>query len=90
MSVSARILPILIFLIVQPQFASAKDFPVTARAFIGGTEADLDDMNQEMTAQSLKKIETVAHMGVEATHAVFKFFEYGFRYTKRFAKKEEL
>jgi hypothetical protein len=83
------ILPIVVML-VQSDLSYSKDFPVTARAFGGGTEADLDILNQEMTAQNLKEIDTVAHLGFEATHAAFKFFEYGFRYTKRYAKQEEL
>ena len=90
MRIHTIILSLVFLVFMQPGLATAKDFPVTARAFVGGTEADLDDLNQEMTAQSLEEIETVAHMGVEATHSIYKFFEYGFRYTKRFAKKEEL
>jgi hypothetical protein len=67
----------------------AESFPVTARLFIGQTGISPDNLNTEMTAQSIKNFKDVNQMGIEATYSQFKHFEFGFRYTKHYAKNEE-
>jgi hypothetical protein len=42
-----------------------------------------------LTAQGLKKIDNITMYGVEATYTALKYFEYGFRYTKRYVREEE-
>lgn len=67
----------------------AKEFPVAVRLFVGSLNAEPSDLNQEMTAQNLKKIDSVGAHGVEVVHKAHKYFEWGFRYTKRFVRNEE-
>jgi hypothetical protein len=70
--------------------AWAKDFPVQARLFAGATKADPADVNLELGAEGLKKVDTIAQYGVEITYPLAKFFNVGIRYTKHYISRDEL
>jgi hypothetical protein len=80
----------LIAIVLFVNQVSANEFPVTARLFAGAVKAEPKELNTEMTAQSLEKFDSIYSLGVEATYAAFKYLDAGFRYTKRYAKKEEI
>jgi hypothetical protein len=68
----------------------AETIPLNARFFIGSTLVDPQNLNTELTAQSLKNIDSITAMGVEATHSIFSHLDWGFRYTKRTLLVKEL
>ena len=74
---------------ILPQNAFAKDVPAQVRLFAGGTSVDPTDLNQELEANSLKKIDKVVNAGVEGTFPLFRFLEPGIRLTKILARADE-
>jgi hypothetical protein len=70
--------------------AFAKDLPVQARAFIGANTADPENLNTELTAGGLKKLEAVGQIGAEVVFPVFKLLSVGIRYSKRANTVEEI
>lgn len=90
MGIRYSIALVFIFMVFQTDLVFASNFPVTARFFIGQTKVDPVNLNTEMTAQSLKKIDAVSQLGLEATYSVFKYLDFGIRYTKRYVNQDEL
>lgn len=76
--------------VLVPETGSAKEFPVQARLFAGNSQADPKDLNDELTAQSLDKMEKILFYGVEATYVAARFLNVGFRYTKRLVDVDEV
>jgi len=76
--------------LVRLDGALAAEFPVTARLFISNVSVEPEDLNTELTAQSLKEIDKLNHFGAEATYSFFRFFEGGFRYVMRQALVKEV
>jgi hypothetical protein len=85
----SNLLFIVVFVFYAGVATAAEDFPVNARLFAGLTKVSPEDLNTEMTAQSLKKIDDITQFGVEATLTPFRYFNFGFRYTKRYVHNEE-
>lgn len=76
------------FLFSQASFA--KDvFPAQARLFAGGVNANPKDVNDEYTAQSLKKMENLWQYGVEITYPLARYLDVGMRYTRRMHTSDE-
>lgn len=82
------VLSILLFTVCD--FALAKDIPVQARLFAGSTSVDPQNLNSELTAQGLKKMNSITQFGVEVSYPALKFFDVGIRYNKRIALQDEL
>jgi hypothetical protein len=76
-------------LFVTANLAQAKEFPISTRFFASSLTVDPKDLNEELTAQSLIKLESVSLLGLEINHKTYHYLEFGFRYTKRLAKNEE-
>ncbi len=79
----------LVILLLSPSLFAENSFPVKARLFVGAISADPKDVNTELTAQALEKIDNVYQIGAEATYSVSKFLDTGLRYTKRYADSGE-
>lgn len=69
--------------------ALASDVPVQGRAYIGATKVAPDNLNTELNAQSLKKVEVVARYGAEMTYPIFKYFDFGLRYLRTEINRDE-
>lgn len=76
--------------VIFAQTVFGKDVPVQGRLFVGITSADPKDVNLELEAQSLKKVDSVQQYGVEITYPVLKYFEVGIRYTRRTILRDEM
>jgi hypothetical protein len=59
------------------------------RIFGGISSVDPTNLNKEMSAQSLNKIDQVLMVGAEVLHSPVKYFEWGVRYTKNYASQDE-
>lgn len=71
------------------QAVFAKDIPVQGRLFIGSTSADPKNVNESVTPQGIKKIDSASQYGVEVTYPLMKYLNVGARYTKRLINNEE-
>lgn len=80
---------VFIFLLV-PALGQTNEFPAQARLFIGSTSADPDNLNQEMTAQGLRKFSSIGKYGVEITYPALKSLYLGFNYNKRYLSQDEV
>ncbi|AHZ84006.1 hypothetical protein Bb109J_c1309 [Bdellovibrio bacteriovorus] len=76
-------------LIVSATASAAVEIPVQARFFAGMTGVKLDELNDSLEAQSMKKIEGVTQLGLEITYPVMKYLDVGARYAKKLADSEE-
>lgn len=79
----------LLFLVINSSVALAKEFPVQARFFVGSTSADLQNVNNVIEPQGLKKFEGVTQLGLEITYPVLSHLEVGLRYGKKIASSDE-
>lgn len=79
----------IVSLIIPTQFAQAKEFPVNARFFVGGTPVAPKDLNDSVEPQGIKKIDLVTTYGLEATYPVLSMVDVGVRYTKKMVNNEE-
>ncbi|MDD4973488.1 MAG: hypothetical protein PHY93_04015 [Bacteriovorax sp.] len=72
------------------QSSSAKDLFLQGRLFLANTNVNkLDNLNNAITNEGLKKIDKTTNFGVEITFPTFRFFEPGMRYTRRTFSADE-
>lgn len=84
-----HIFAIILGMVLGAQIVEAKEFPVQARLFAGNTKVDPKNLNTELEAQSLKKVDSISYLGVEATYPVLSFVNVGLRYSRRSAENYE-
>lgn len=60
-----------------------------ARLFVGTTKTSPSEVNTELTAQGLKKIDLNNQYGVEVTFPVATYLNVGLRYSKRLISQDE-
>lgn len=60
-----------------------------ARLFLGSTQTKPSELNTELTAQGLKKVELNNQYGVEITFPVMTYLNVGLRYSKRLISQDE-
>lgn len=80
---------IALIFIFEPVVGHSAEFPAQARLFIGSTSADPDNLNQEMTAQGLRKFSSIGKYGVEITYPVMKSLNVGINYSRRYLSQDE-
>ena len=75
----------LVFLVILgfAKAGFADEFPAQARLFIGSTNVNPTNLNQEMTAQGLKEFTTAGKLGVEITYPLKSWVNVGMRYNMR-------
>lgn len=76
-------------LFIQFPHAEAADILVQGRLFAGSTKMNPAELNTELTAQSLKTVDSITGYGVEITYPVLGFVDAGMRYTHRNFLKDE-
>jgi hypothetical protein len=76
-------------LILWSDVSLAIEFPANARLFIGVSNADPANLNQEMKAQGLQEFSKIPKFGVEIAYPLLQFLEVGLSYTKRWMQKDE-
>lgn len=82
-------LPVILATILTSWVVQAAEFPVKARLFAGSAAVSPKDLNTELEAYGLKKMDRTFQFGAEATYPVAKYAEFGFRYARHYAKTEE-
>ena len=84
-------LQIFLFLILfwNSLSATAAEFPVQARLFLGMTTTSPDNVNAVIEPEGLKKVTGNNQFGIEATYPLHKYFHFGFRYTKNLIASDE-
>lgn len=68
---------------------AASEFPAQGRIYIGMTQTEPKELNTELTAMSLDKVDGVTFYGAEILFPVMKIFDVGLRYTKHLQRNEE-
>jgi hypothetical protein len=71
------------------EYALAEQFPVQARLFVGMVSTSPANVNDQLTAGGLKKVNGVTQIGAEATYPLLKRLDVGFRYTKSIVSNDE-
>lgn len=81
---------LLLFFVLSAQAAFAAEFPAQARLFLGSTNANPTDLNQEMTTLGLTDFKSIGKYGAEITYPLARFLDVGMRYEKRSLANKEL
>lgn len=79
----------IMILLVFSVNAQADDVPIQGRVYIGATKVSPTELNNELSAQSLKKVDLLARYGAEMSYPIFKFFEFGIRYIRSEINRDE-
>jgi hypothetical protein len=84
----SSVILICVFLL-SSHLAFAKGVEAQVRLYGGITQADPKEVNTELAAQGLKKVDATLQYGIEATFPVFKLLDLGLRYGRNAVNVDE-
>jgi hypothetical protein len=90
--VKSRLILLLLFsasTILHFSAQAAVEFPAKARFFLGSASIKPVQLNDALSADGMEKFNYLPSYGFEITTKLYKFIDYGFRYTKHSTSVEE-